>query len=62
MKEQAASQGREAQFFHDSATHLMLRPHDSLLAAGVAAGLFVVGVAVVVRRGERLAEPDDTAG
>jgi hypothetical protein len=30
--------------------------------AAVAIGLFVAGVMVVVRRGERLAEPDDTAG
>ncbi|MDQ3613425.1 MAG: hypothetical protein M3412_03765 [Chloroflexota bacterium] len=60
--EQAASQGREVAFFHDPATHLMLRPHDSPMAAGVAIALFIAGVVVVIRRGERLAEPDDTAG
>lgn len=60
--EQAMSEGREVQFFYDSSTHLMLRPHDSLLAAGVAIGLFVAGVVTVVWHGERLAEPDDTAG
>jgi hypothetical protein len=62
VRVEQAADWREASFFYDSAAHLMLRPHDSLLAAGVAVGLFVVGVAVVVRRGERLAEPDDTAG
>jgi hypothetical protein len=32
------------------------------MAAGVAIALFIAGVVVVIRRGERLAEPDDTAG
>ncbi len=60
--EQAEIEGRNVSFFYDSSTHLMLRPHDSLLAAGVAVGLFVMGGAITIRRGERLAGPDDTAG
>lgn len=60
--DQARGQGRDVSFFHDSAWHLMLRPHDSLLATVVAVGLFVSGVMVVIRRGERLAEPEESAG
>lgn len=60
--EQAAGEGRTVPFFHDSAVHLMLRPHDSNVAAGVAIGLFAAGLALVIGRGERLVEPDDTAG
>lgn len=58
----AASEGRDVSFFNHSATHLMLRPDDSMLAAAVAVGLFFVGVVAVVWRGEHLTEPEDAAG
>lgn len=59
--EVAEAEGRQVEFFHDS-WHLMLRPHDSLLAGIVAAALFVAGMAVVIWIGERLTEPEETAG
>lgn len=48
--EQAQIEGREAPFFHNSW-------HPMLLAVN----LFVFGVAAVILRGERPAEPDDAA-
>lgn len=59
--ERAESEGREVTFFHD-AWHPMLRPDGDLVAMLFAIGLFAIGVVAVVRRGERPAEPDDTAG
>ena len=58
---QAQSEGREVAFFHD-AWHPMLRQDGDLVAMLVAVGLFATGVVAVIRRGERPAEPDDTAG
>lgn len=60
--EQSQGDQQTASFFYDGARHLMLRPEDSVLAAVVAVGLFIAGMVTVVWRGERLAEPDDTAG
>jgi hypothetical protein len=59
--EQAQAEGREIAFFHDS-WHPMLRPDGDPFAMAMAAGLFLAGVAIVIRRGERPAEPDDAAG
>lgn len=59
--EQAEAEQRSVAFFHDS-WHPMLQPDDSMLAVIVAVGLFATGLAVTIRRGERLVEPDDAAG
>ena len=59
--EVAEAEGRQVAFFHDS-WHPMLHPDGSALAATVAAVLFVMGTVVMVSAGERLAEPEETAG
>ena len=60
--EQAFAEGRDVTFFHDSAWHPMLLPNDSIVSMTLTVGTFVAGLVLVVWRGERLAEPDDTAG
>lgn len=60
--ESSESRGSEVAFFHEGATHLMLRLDDSIVAFGIALALFIAGLVSVVRRGERLTGPEDTAG
>jgi len=59
--EVAEAEGRQIAFFHDS-WHPMLHPVDSVLAASVAVVLCVGGITVLMRRGERLVEPEESAG
>lgn len=59
--ERATAEGREATFFYD-AWHPMLRSADSTVSQVIAIGVFLTGVGLAVRSGERLIEPEDRAG